>query len=584
VPDNPIKDIGPPAPPPDYCSSLLIADTGSTAHFCTTDTPVVNKRFARNPISIRNPNGSTMQSTHEADLDLPNLPPAARRVHIVPDLAHHSLISIGQLCDAGCDVTFDAFTATVRYNNKIVLHGHRTPATKLWHLTLPAEEEQANAAIGSATPAQLVAFAHAALFSPTLSTLERALQDGYLTNFPGLTARSLRKHPPHSYPMIKGHLDHVRKNQRSTKPKPRETPLEPDDAFPTDGLDVRSHNCFLTLIEPTGQIYTDQTGKFVTPSSNGNNYLMIVYDYDSNYIFAEPFKTRTAQSLLIAYKAVHSKLCNAGLRPKLQRLDNECSELLKTFMRTHDIDFQLAPPGCHRRNAAERAVRTYKNHFISGLCSLDPEFPLHLWDRLVPQSLISLNLVRGSRINPKLSAWAQVNGNFDFNRTPLAPPGIRVLVHEPSDKRTTWSPHAVDGWYTGPALDSYRCYTVWIWETRAERICDTISWFPTKVTMPLASSNDLILAGIQDILHAFTHPSPGSPLAPLTDSHVDSLRQLTTVLTGIATPSPPRPISPAPLAPLSPTPPVLRVETRPVPPPSSSDRCTSSEGGDPRPH
>ncbi|MCK7513582.1 MAG: hypothetical protein MZV70_62545 [Desulfobacterales bacterium] len=35
-------------------------------------------------------------------------------------------------------------------------------------------------------------------------------------------------------------------------------------------------------MEPTGQVYTDQTGRFITPSSNGNNYLLILYDYDSN--------------------------------------------------------------------------------------------------------------------------------------------------------------------------------------------------------------------------------------------------------------------------------------------------------------
>jgi hypothetical protein len=64
----------------------------------------------------------------------------------------------------------------------------------------------------------------------------------------------------------------------------------------------------------------------------------------------------------------------------------------------------LPPPGIHRRNAAERAIRTFKNHFIAGLCGVDQYFPLHLWDRLLPQAILTLNLLRGSRINPKLSA------------------------------------------------------------------------------------------------------------------------------------------------------------------------------------
>jgi hypothetical protein len=31
----------------------------------------------------------------------------AKRVHIVPELATHTLLAIGQLCDARCDVAMD---------------------------------------------------------------------------------------------------------------------------------------------------------------------------------------------------------------------------------------------------------------------------------------------------------------------------------------------------------------------------------------------------------------------------------------------------------------------------------------------
>jgi hypothetical protein len=124
-------------------------------------------------------------------------------------------------------------------------------------------------------------------------------------------------------------------------------------------------------------------------------------------------------------------------------------------MHANDVDFQLVPPGIHKRNAAERAIRMFKNHFIAGLCSADKTFPIHLWDQLLPQAKITLNLLRGSRINPKSSAWAQVHGIFDFNHTPLGPPVCRVLAHEKRDKRKTWAPHGLDGWYAGPTLESY---------------------------------------------------------------------------------------------------------------------------------
>jgi hypothetical protein len=203
---------------------------------------------------------------------------------------------------------------------------------------------------------------------------------------------------------------------------------------------------------------------------------------------------------------------------------------LKDYMTEQGVDFQLVPPHVHCRNAAERAIHTFKNHLIVGLCSTDKDFPLHLWDRLPPQAILTLNLMRGSRINPKLSAWAQVNGNYDFNRIPIAPPGIRVLVYETPTARASWSPHAVDGWYVGPAQDSYRIYRVWIEETRAECNADMLAWFPTKVTMPIASSVDTIIAGAKDIVHALEHPSTGFPLAPLSDSEAATLRTLTGIL------------------------------------------------------
>lgn len=130
-------------------------------------------------------------------------------------------------------------------------------------------------------------------------------------------------------------------------------------------------------------------------------------------------------------------------------------------MHEQHIDVQLSPPYVHRRNAAERAIRTFENHFVAGLCSTSPDFPMNLWDCLLPQAIITLNLLRNSRLHPQMSAYAHVRGTFNFNRTPLAPPGLCVLIHEKLAKRGTWSPHAVPGWYLGPAPHHYRCYRVW---------------------------------------------------------------------------------------------------------------------------
>jgi hypothetical protein len=102
-----------------------------------------------------------------------------------------------------------------------------------------------------------------------------------------------------------------------------------------------------------------------------------------------------------------------GFKPKLQTLDIEASTALKNFFTAQNIDYQLVPPHCHRRNTAERAIRTFKEHFVTGLSSGDPSFPMHLWDRLLPQAEITLNLLRTSRLHPQLSAAAHYHGLMD---------------------------------------------------------------------------------------------------------------------------------------------------------------------------
>jgi hypothetical protein len=117
-----------------------------------------------------------------------------------------------------------------------------------------------------------------------------------------------------------------------------------------------------------------------------------------------------------------------GLKPKLMKLDNEASKLLKTYLHQQDITFQLVPPYIHRRNSAERAIRSFKYHLIAGLCSTDKSFPMHLWDILSPQAVTTLNMLRTSRINPKLSAATHIFGQYDFNGAPMAPPGTRIIA------------------------------------------------------------------------------------------------------------------------------------------------------------
>jgi hypothetical protein len=210
---------------------------------------------------------------------------------------------------------------------------------------------------------------------------------------------------------------------------------------------------------------------------------------------------------------------------------------MKSYFNSSKIKYQLAAPGQHRTNAAERAIRTFKNHLIAGLCSVDNDFPIHLWDRLIPQALVTINLMRGSRINPKHSAWSQLFGPYDFNKEPIAPPGIKVLVHVKPENRATWAPHAEEGWYIGPANEHYRCYRVYMTETKAERITDTLSWYPTKVTLPTKSSAEIITAALHDVQQELLHQRPDNSICNISNTQRETLKQMTNTFQQIIDPS-----------------------------------------------
>ena len=150
-------------------------------------------------------------------------------------------------------------------------------------------------------------------------------------------------------------------------------------------------------------------------------------------------------------------------------------------------------------------------------------FPLDTWDQCLPQVLLTLNLLRGARLNPQLSAYYFRNGLYNFNRRPLGPLGCNLMVHELPEQRTTWAPHTVEGFYLGPALNHYRCYRTWIPATRSERVANTIVWLAQHISVPKTSSADAAISAAQELIYALQNPHPVSALSPLQDLNVAAL-------------------------------------------------------------
>jgi hypothetical protein len=180
---------------------------------------------------------------------------------------------------------------------------------------------------------------------------------------------------------------------RSTKvtsttalPKPKDPNLEPLLAPP-------SHDVFVMLVErdQVMKSYPDQTGCCPIPSSRRNHYIFVLCHQDTNTIHAVVIPNCQAASIRKAWEATHKNLMQQGHVPNLHILNNKWSQELKDAFTKHKIAFQQAPAKEHRANIAERAIRTFKNHFISILCSVDSNFPMTEWDRLIRHHLLMLH-------------------------------------------------------------------------------------------------------------------------------------------------------------------------------------------------
>jgi hypothetical protein len=367
--------------------------------------------------------------------------------------------------------------------------------------TMPKIVKAATASsVKLSTSAKIVSFYHAALFSPTLTTLIEAVKRGFI-KFPGLTSEILTSHPPVSVATSLGHLDQARQGVSSTREEQYYDEIA-EDWFPLPrASSANSHEIItriINVVSAEGRIHSDLTGKFPIPARIGVRYLLIMFSEEANYIHAEPLRSRSATDFVTSYENGIKFWKKHGVTPTFCRMDNETSTLLEEFCRRQSppISIQYVPPGNHRANKAERAIRSWKNHFISGLVSTDNNFPMEAWDELIYQAELTLNLLRSSAVCPYVSAWQQLHGSYDFLSNPIAPPGMKIVAHEkPKTGRGSWDPHGKTGYYLGPALSHYRCFRVWITETKSVRVTDTISWHPPPAhLLPGSTPTDDLLA------------------------------------------------------------------------------------------
>jgi hypothetical protein len=127
-----------------------------------------------------------------------------------------------------------------------------------------------------------------------------------------------------------------------------------------------------------------------------------------------------------------------------------------------------------------RTGNTYHQESLQiNLSRINDTFPMRLWDRLLPQTIQTLNLLRQSNAVPMILAWQYVHRNFDYNKMPLAPMGCVVQIYQSSEIQTSWGANAIDRLYFQMSPEHYQCHVIYVKQTKSERVSDTV-FFNTK--------------------------------------------------------------------------------------------------------
>ena len=459
-----------------------------------------------------------------------------------------NLLGLADLCNKGCEVKLTAETIAVEKDNLIIWSGTKATDEKLWHLDL----EDIKVAPGHSTimdsvhtdstttspplppfsvaqqtirhdsNAEFVKFTHATFGSCPISTFQHAMDHGWFGNLPKLTSLMIRQNPPVSRATAMGYLDQSRQGMQSTRKRLRQktqarhasatasmaAACADDNLTHIIDADSTPNLCFQVLSAKEWRNSSDATGKFPFTTMSGWNYVLV--STLKGYVHLELLRDRTASEYRRAYAAMYAFYESKGKLPTAQRLDNETSATLESFLKETKVKIEYVTPGIHRQNPSERAIRHAKNCIIAMCQTTDPLFPADLlFEEVVPQAEIVLNQLRPWHDDITINAWTGMhNQQYDHLAHPLSVFGMRVVAQEKPHLRPSWGVHGLDGFYLGPALHHYRCWRIFCTDTSGTRISDSIAWLPDPYHMPGSSPLEMLTAITTDLVTVLRTATP----------------------------------------------------------------------------
>eukprot|EP00536_Pseudo-nitzschia_multiseries_P001232 jgi/Psemu1/2825/gm1.2825_g len=278
--------------------------------------------------------------------------------------------------------------------------------------------------------------------------MTKVIDKGYYLLWPGLNKQRVEYYLDNSMYTIKGHLSLDLAAEKYTK-QPRTNKWSV-----TAGV-ISTSELRTAMGEP---------GTISLELVKGQNYIYLMFDYDTNYIMTVPIKSREAEDLVEGFRTCYEELKEQGM-----------------------------------------------DHFVSILFRVNKDCCADQWGLLVPQVIMTLNFLLSSRINGDILVYNQVKGAFNFMKTPLAPLGCKVIVYNQVHSRGAWEEQGNEGFYIGPAMKHYRNYRCPVKTTGAVRVSNTVELLSKHCEMPITSSTDKLTMILLDLKDTMQKPRPPEP-------------------------------------------------------------------------
>lgn len=161
------------------------------------------------------------------------------------------------------------------------------------------------------------------------------------------------------------------------------------------------------------------------------------------------------------------------------------------------IEVERLPKEAHWGMQPRRWFKQPKNHTKATIAGCDSSFPMHLWDRLLPQIELSCSYSSQPKFLstsvPLRQPWLQHN----TTTSTWCP-----IQHLTITTQTSQDENSKDGFHVGTCSDHYHMYDLWMKATQAIQNCEMLFFKHQNIMQPTVTKTDIVADSAHNLIEA----------------------------------------------------------------------------------